>query len=443
MKISILTVFPELYKPFLGTSLIARAQQAGTVSFSVNNLFGLVTLKERIDAPTFGPTAGMLLKPEVIQKGIQEAETSNGPAYKIFFSPHGKKLDQSLLSHIARLSQERGHLMLLPARYEGMDARVEEHYADEVISVGDFVLMGGDIPAMMVIEGILRLLPGVVGREESVTQDSFSGALVDYPEYTAPVEWMGMRVPDIVRSGNHGAIELWRKQQAVWRTALQHFQWFREQAVTDSEKKGMYQAIPSHYVALMHTNVIVGGPEFHEGETSVTSIDIHDISRSCKTYGIKNYFVVTPLADQQKIVSKLLDFWHTGVGVSYNPSRHQAVKQTKLACSLQEVIQNIEQVEGVRPIIVATSARLVEYAQVIGWQEQGIVWSHKRPVLFLFGTGQGLAESALKAADYVLLPVEGLTAFNHLSVRSAVAIILDRWLGLSQSKAGQKRENNQ
>lgn len=432
MHISIVTLFPELYAPFIDTSLVARAQEAGTVSFQVTSLFSLVAPKERIDAPTFGPTAGMLLRPEVIEKAVTTAEQSHGTGFKIFFSPQGKKLDQRLLETIAQKVAERGHLILLPARYEGMDARVEEHYADEIVSVGDFVLMGGDIPAMMLIEGFLRLIPGVVGRVESVKEESFSGPFVDYPEYTAPVEWKGMRVPDIVRSGNHAAIQAWRMQQAVKKTVLTHFPWMRGQRLTVQQKEIVHKAIPAHYVALMHTNVMVGGPEVKEGETSVTSIDVHDIARACKTYGINGYFVVTPLIDQQKIVKKLLDFWQTGVGISYNPSRHEAVKQAMISDSLEAVISTIEQQEGAKPLIVATSAKVAEHQQLIGWQEQSKVWAQGRPVLFLFGTGQGLTQEVLNKADYLLLPVHGLTDFNHLSVRSAVAVILDRWLGLAE-----------
>lgn len=435
MEISILTLFPELYTPFIKASLIGRAQQAGIVSFDITNLFSLVAPKERIDAPTFGPTAGMLLKPEIIEKAVGAAEQAHGPAFKIFFSPHGKKLDQQLLERLMGQIKERKHLMLLPARYEGMDARAEEHYADEIISVGDFVLMGGDVPAMMLIEGLLRLIPGVVGREESVKEESFSGPFVDYPEYTEPVEWQGLRVPDIIRSGNHAAIKKWRMNQAVKRTIKNHFSWLRTHGLTQEQKKIVAEHIPPHYVALMHTDVIVGGPEPKEGETSVTSIDIHDISRACKTYGIKGYFVVTPLEDQQKIVKKLLDFWQTGVGITYNPSRHEAVKQTEIAESLDAVITAIEQKEGIRPLIIATSARETGHQELIGWSEQARVWQHKRPILFLFGTGQGLTDEVVGKADYLLLPVHGLTSFNHLSVRSAVAIILDRWLGLSENRA--------
>ena len=157
MRISIITLFPALYEPFLGTSLVERAVEAGIVEFSLENLFAQCAPKERIDSPTFGHSAGMLIKPEAVEKAVDAQESQFGPAYKIFFSPHGKKLDQTHLKKLAQTFQEKKHIMLLPARYEGMDARVESYYADEIISIGDYVLMGGDLPAMVLIRVFLRL----------------------------------------------------------------------------------------------------------------------------------------------------------------------------------------------------------------------------------------------------------------------------------------------
>ncbi len=430
MQISILSVFPELYQPFIATSLIKRAQEKKLVTFDLADFFSYVAPKERIDAPTFGHGAGMLLKPEVVQKAIEDREAAHGKAYKIFFSPHGKKLDQTLLRSLAADLSEVQHLMLVAARYEGMDARVEQEYADQVISIGDYVLMGGDLPVMVFLEGFLRLLPGIVGKQASVEFDSFSGALVDYPEYTEPVTWNGKEVPAVVRSGNHAAIATWRAEQALARTLVGHFDWFRSCALTDALKKQAIEKIPVHYVALMHNEVIVGDGD-RVGNTSVTSLDIHDIARSAKTYGIKRYFIVTELLDQQKIVRKLLDFWQTGGGVEYNASRHRAVKNVDITDSFDAVIANIEEKEGVRPLVVATSARGVEHAQHITFYDQGTIWAQNRPVLLVFGTGKGLAQSLLARCDYILAPVEGMSDYNHLSVRSAVAIILDRWLGLN------------
>ncbi len=431
MNISILTVFKELYEPFLHTSLLKRAQEKGTVSINTLNFSDMVAQKQRIDAPTFGPGAGMLIKPEVVERAINAAEQQHGPAYKIFFSPQGKKLTQPLLKTIMHSVQNAGHLILVPARYEGMDARVEQKYADEIVSVGDFVLMGGDIPAMMLLEGMLRLIPGVVGKAESVAQESFSGPFVDYPEYTEPVEWNGMRVPDIVRSGNHAAIKQWRMEQAARKTVKDHFTWLRGYPLIDEQKKLAAGYIPAHYVALMHDQVLVG-PERQVATSSVMSIDIHDIARSSCTYGVKNFFIVTPLIDQQKIVKKFLSFWQEGYGVEYNQNRHQAVEAVVLESSLDAAIEAIEKKEGKKPILIATSACYQQGSRQISFYAQDRVWGHDRPVLMVFGTANGLAKEVLDRCDYQLNPIHGFSDFNHLSVRSAVAVVLDRWLGINE-----------
>src|SRR5579872_522123 len=435
MNVSIITVFKELYDPFLQTSLLKRAQENNLVSFSVNSFFEYVRPKERIDAPTFGHGAGMLIKPLVVQQAIETQEKKYGDAFKIFFSPHGKKLDQRLLEVIARKFQEKKHPMLLPARYEGMDARVEEQYADEIISVGDFVLMGGDLPAMMLLEGLLRFIPGVVGKQESVQRDSFSGPFVDYPEYTEPVEWQGRVVPEIIRSGNYAVIEKWRQQQAVDRTIVGHFDWLRTQMLSLDQKKLVYRTVPAHYTVLMHDEVLIG-PEKQVGTSSVMSIDIHDLARSSSTYGIKNYFIVTPLIDQQKIIKTFLEFWHEGPGVEYRENRHVALKIVDVQDSLDRVVESIEKIEGKKPLLIATSAQkgFAQAHQKITFYDQDLVWAQGRPVLFVFGTANGLSPAVIERCDYLLPPVEGLTDFNHLSVRSACAIILDRWMGLNQSR---------
>ncbi|MCX5922280.1 MAG: tRNA (guanosine(37)-N1)-methyltransferase TrmD [Candidatus Dependentiae bacterium] len=430
MNISILTVFPELYNSFLQTSLVGRAQEKKLVSLEATSFFSYVQPKERIDAPTFGHGSGMVIRPDVIEKAIADKEQQFGPAFKIFFSPQGKKLDQPMLRKLAQIIQERKHIMLIPARYEGMDARVEQTYADEILSIGDFVLLGGDLPAMVLIEGLIRLLPGVVGKQESIEKESFSGAFVDYPVYTAPVVWKDLEVPEVVRSGNHAAMEAWRMDQAVHKTVLTHFDWLRSQQLTSDQVKVAKQHMPNHYVVLMHGDVLIGEDK-QLGTTSVTSIDIHDIARASKSYGVRQFFIVTPLLDQQRIVRTLLDFWQTGVGIDYNRHRHEAVNAVDIKDTIDGVIASIEAQEGVKPLLVATSARDHGVDKTISFFDQAKVWGHGRPVLFIFGTGKGLSEQLMSRCDYVLMPVHGFSNFNHLSVRSAVAVILDRWMGIN------------
>ena len=429
MHLSIVTLFPALYEPFLHTSLVHRAVQSGQIDFSLENLFSYCAPKERIDSPTFGHGAGMLIKPEVIEHAIEKQEAAHGQAYKIFFSPHGKKVNQQLLRKLAATFQEKKHIMLLPARYEGIDARVEEQYADQILSIGDYVLMGGDLPAMVLIEGLLRLLPGVVGKQESVEEDSFSGPFVDHPEYTAPVVWKGVEVPEVIRSGNHAAIKEWQRHAAGQRTVLHHFEWLRSHVTEQKDALLAASLIPSHYVVLMHDQIMLEGGR--EGTSSVTSLDIHDIARSACTYGIKNYFIVTPLLDQQKIVKKLLEFWQTDVGADYNPQRFVALASVILVSSLDEALAQIEEREKSKPLLVATSAKKHEQVESITYYDQEKVWTLQRPVLFLLGTARGLAPSLVEKCDFLLGPIKGFSTFNHLSVRSAAAIIFDRWFGIN------------
>jgi tRNA (guanine37-N1)-methyltransferase len=427
--ISILSVFPELYTSFLNTSLIARAQENKIVQCNLDSFFSFVKPKERIDAPIFGHGAGMLIKPEVVERAIAGKEQKFGKAYKIFFSPQGKKIDQPTLHRLAQIFLEKQHIMILAARYEGMDARVEEQYADEVLSLGDFVLMAGDLPAMVLLEGVLRLMPGVVGKPESVEQESFEGPFLDCPHYTEPVTWRGKQVPDVLRSGNHAAIDTWRNETAAQKTVVEHFDWLRAHIQNDADKKLANKFIPSHYVTLMHTDVLLPGGKV--GTTSITSVDIHDIARSSKTYGLKEYFIVTPLKDQQKVAQTLLDFWQQGHGIDYNKQRHEAVKSVSIQDSLDTVIELIRKKEKKEPLLIATSARVIGNQKMITYFDQERVWKEDRPVLFLLGTGKGLSEKVLERADYVLLPLEGFSDFNHLSVRSAAAAIFDRWFGIN------------
>ncbi len=443
MKISIVTVFPEIHETFLKASIIGKAQEKKLLTINTVRLSDFVSPKERIDEPTVGPGSGMILKPDVVQAAIEYCEEQWGAGIKIFFSPQGTLLNQRVLKKLAseithqkpKISsttqsheQHSAHLILVCPRYEGMDQRVESYYADYVFSIGDYVLMGGDIPAQVLLEGLLRLVPGVVGKWESVEKESFSGPFLDHPEYGLPVEWKGSRVPEIIQSGNHAAIEEWRKDQACKKTVVNRFDWFSSSQPEKHDLERAFESIPKHYVALMHTQIKL--KDGTVGTTSVTSIDLHDTARSCSTYGIKNFFMVSPLLDQQKIIGTFLNFWQSPEGKAYNESRYHAVSKVKPAHTFNEVIEYITSLEGVAPIVIGTSAKTHQHAKLIDYHNKKIVWGHKRPVLFIFGTGQGLEDALINTCDYLLTPVTGMTSYNHLSVRSAIAIILDRWLGL-------------
>lgn len=428
-QISILTLFPELYGEFLQTSLVGRAQARDLVRFNLQSFFQFCAPQQRIDSPTYGHSAGMLLKPELVAAAIDQQEQQFGPAFKIFLTPKGQKLDQALSQRLAAKLQAQSHLLFVAARYEGIDARVEQVYADLELSIGDYVLLGGDLPAMVTIEALVRYLPGLVGKDESVALESFTGPFVEHPEYTAPAVWRGLAVPEVLRSGNHRAIQEWRLAQAAERTVKQHFGWLRASPLTAAEQQLASQFIPPHYVVLMHDQVLL--KDGSVGTSSVTSLDLHDIARSARTYNIKNYYIVTPLVDQRQIVQTLLDFWQSPSGVKHNIHRHWAVSRIKLKASLAEVLADIQAQEQQAPVLISTSAKPVSGPKVqnISYQDQAAVWASGRPVLLLFGTAHGLSPAVLAQSDFVLGPVQGFSDFNHLSVRSAAAIVLDRWLG--------------
>lgn len=450
MKISILTVFPELHEQFLASSLIARAREKGIIDCSIIKFSDMCQPKQRIDEPTCGHGVGMIIKPDVIQRAIEAAEAKWGSGFTIFFSPQGITLTQKKIQLLAqrlfpsdeeKQTQQielqknpiQPHIILVCSRYEGVDARVEEFYADLVLSIGDYVLMGGDIPAQVLLEGLLRYLPGVVGKQESVQHDSFTGPLLDFPEYGLPVEWNGLHIPEVVRSGNHKQVDEWRQDQAYRKTLLNRFDWFRAQPLTEQDKSVALKIIPSHYLVLMHSDVYIKGDGSKtKGTTSIASIDIHDIARSCATYGVKKFFLVSPLIDQQSILRTFLGFWTSGSGRKYNETRFQALKSLISALSFDEVLQKIEAIEGVKPVIVTTSAKEYEHKRLVDFSSQETVWKSGRPVLFVFGTGQGLCDELIEKSDFILIPVKGLTGYNHLSVRSATGIILDRWLGMNE-----------
>jgi len=220
MKIDIVTLFPEICRAPLSESMMKRAQEKGIVEFHIHNLRGWTTDKHHVvdDAP-FGGGQGMVMKPEPIFAAVEDLKqrraNSERRALKIvLMSPAGRRLDQELA---AELLQE-SHLIVLCGHYEGVDHRVIEHLVDHEISIGDYVLTNGAIAAVVLVDAIVRLLPGALGHEQSASDDSFSGGLLEAPQYTRPAEFLGWKVPEVLLSGNHAEIAKWRRKQSLKRT---------------------------------------------------------------------------------------------------------------------------------------------------------------------------------------------------------------------------------
>jgi tRNA (guanine37-N1)-methyltransferase len=217
MRIDILTLFPEICRAPLNASMMKRAQESGALELHIHNLRDWTTDKHHVvdDAP-FGGGQGMVMKPESIFKAVEDLQSKfeNRNSKIILMSPAGRKFDQGMATQFSK----EPHLIIICGHYEGVDHRVVEHLVDEEISIGDYVLTNGAIAAVVLVDAVARLLPGVLGDEHSAADDSFSTGLLEGPQYTRPSEFRGWKVPDVLLSGNHGEIAKWRKEQARQRT---------------------------------------------------------------------------------------------------------------------------------------------------------------------------------------------------------------------------------
>jgi tRNA (guanine37-N1)-methyltransferase len=213
MKIDILTLFPDICRAPLGESIMKRAQENGIVDLRIHNLRNWTTDKHHIvdDAP-FGGGQGMVMKPEPIFAAVEDLR--NQASRVVLVSPAGDRFDQQMATE---LSQEP-HVIIVCGHYEGVDHRVIEHLVDLEISIGDYVLTNGAIAAVVLVDAIVRLLPGALGHEQSAVDDSFNHGLLEAPQYTRPAEFRDWKVPEVLLSGNHAEIAKWRKEQAIRRT---------------------------------------------------------------------------------------------------------------------------------------------------------------------------------------------------------------------------------
>ncbi|MDQ1393996.1 MAG: tRNA (guanine37-N1)-methyltransferase [Acidimicrobiaceae bacterium] len=212
MRIDVFTIFPALVEPWLDASLIGKARAAGLLDLRVQDLRSLASDPHRsVDDSTFGGGPGMVLAPEPVFKAV-EAACPVRPLYLL--SPAGRRFDQALAGALA---QSEG-FSLLCGRYEGVDQRIADHLVDGELSVGDFVLAGGEVAALAVVEAVARLVPGVMGNIGSAEEETFADGLLEYPQYTRPADFRSWTVPEVLRSGDHGRIARWRRAQALART---------------------------------------------------------------------------------------------------------------------------------------------------------------------------------------------------------------------------------
>ncbi len=214
MKIDVLTLFPAMFAGPLDESIVGRARSAGILELRIHNLRDYTHDRHRtVDDKPFGGGPGMLLKPEPIFEAVESLATEQ--THVVLLTPAGRKFSQEIANEL----KQHEHVLFICGSYEGFDERVRETLADDELSIGDYVLTNGALPAMVIIDTVTRLLPGALGDEGSAQDESFSHGLLECPHYTRPAEFRGMRVPDVLMSGNHAEIAKWRAEQARLRTA--------------------------------------------------------------------------------------------------------------------------------------------------------------------------------------------------------------------------------
>jgi tRNA (guanine37-N1)-methyltransferase len=216
MRIDILTLFPEMFGSFLGTSIPKRAAEKGLVEYRLTNFRDFATdAHQSVDDKPFGGGPGMVMMCQTVYDAVEAVEQQDPrPATRILLTPQGQRFDQRMAEDFAA----RDRLLLIAGRYEGFDERISEGLKPTEVSIGDYVLSGGELAAMCVIDAVVRLLPGALGAEDGAADETFADGLIEHPQYTRPRDFRGMQVPDILLSGNHAAIAKWRLEQRKMRT---------------------------------------------------------------------------------------------------------------------------------------------------------------------------------------------------------------------------------
>jgi tRNA (guanine37-N1)-methyltransferase len=425
MNFHILSIFPHYFETPLSSGLMGKGVENGLVALDhidVRHFAG--GIHKSVDDRPFGGGPGMLLKLDPMVKALASIAS---PGRILMLSPRGKPLTQARVRQLAR----EDDITLICGRYEGIDERLLDLFPIELVSVGDFVLNGGEAGAVCLIEAVARLLPGFMGHADSGDEESFSSGLLEYPHYTRPDEFEGLAVPEVLRTGDHAKIELWRRERSLEATLMDRPDLLPEARLTVEDVDHL-RSLPrtrlgrNLYIALVHYPVL---NKFGEKvAVSVTNLDLHDMSRVARSYGLGGFYATTPIEDQKALAGQLLAHWREGAGSIANPDRAEAFSKVKVFDDIEAAVLDIEVQTGQCPRLAATSARLdrrpgaepaLTYRNLREWLE-------KSPVLLVFGTGHGLAEEVLGKAEGVLRPIRYLDDYNHLSVRSAVAIIVDR-----------------
>lgn len=421
VNFTVISLFPAMFESPLDHSILKKAQGKGLISVRLVDPRQYTTDRHRTtDDYPYGGGQGMVLKPEPLVAAIEDVKSKLSRPKVILLSPQGRVFNQTLAAALANEEE----LVLICGRYEGVDERVKA-FIDDELSIGDYTLSGGEPAAVVVIDAVTRLIPGVLGNAMSAGEESFSDGLLEYPQYTRPEEFRGTKVPDVLLSGDHERVRQWRRRMSVQLTGQRRPDLIGKVDLSPEEKDRIYSRRAPIYVALLHHPVYDKNKQVVT--TAVTNMDIHDIARSGRTFGISGFYVITPVKALQRLALKIIDHWEHGYGSRYNTTRKEALALARVKDTLDDVLIDLERECGKKPLIVVTSARpggrRTSFTEL-----KDMVINTTHPFLILLGTGWGLTETIISQSDYALEAIEGCTDYNHLSVRSAAAIILDRLL---------------
>ena len=422
MKFVLVTLFPEMFDSLLAHGVLGKAIEKKIIAVEFVNPRDFTESKHgKVDDTPYGGGPGMVIEAEPVLKAMQHAVASSDTpsrVKKFLLTPCGTSFTQS---QAEQLAQEK-EIVLICGRYEGIDERIFSDDSLGRISTGDFVVSGGEVPAMAVVDAVARLVPGVLGDKASTVDESFNGSLLEYPHYTKPREVEGHGVPEVLVGGNHQKIEAWRKQQSIERTLKFRPDLIRSYFNGQSADfaKRVYIVLAHHPVTDRNQNVVT---------TSVTNLDIHDIARTAKTYGLAGFCIVTPVDLQKRKVEAMVHTWNHDIDQKDKDDRLAALELISVFSSVAEAESWISKVHKKKPVLrVCTSARKKEN-QIHLDELKAKMASEEGPIALILGTGWGLTQTFQDESDYCLKPLEGQGSFNHLSVRSAAAIYCDKLFG--------------
>ncbi len=390
LQFTVITIFPEMFASPLGHSILKKAQEKGLISVRTVDLRDYATDRHRTtDDSPYGGGQGMVMKPEPLVAAIEDARKKLKNPRVVLLAPQGRVFSQE---QAARLAREK-ELVLICGRYEGIDERVKG-FVDEELSIGDYTLSGGEPAAVVVIDAVTRLLPGVLGNVKSSQEESFADGLLEYPQYTRPEAFRGITVPEVLLSGDHDKVRSWRRQMSLESTRMRRPDLFHKAPLTPEERRSQAAGASRLCMALLHYPVYDKNGQVVT--TAVTNMDIHDIARSARTYGIPRFYVVTPVKALQKLALKILSHWEQGYGSEYNQTRKEALAVVRLKDTLDDVILDVEREYGSKPKLVVTSAR-PGGRRTSFLELRDMLIKSDQPFLLLLGTGWGLTDTILRS----------------------------------------------